>query len=453
MRRAAATSRIDDLVRPRRWLNAAFFVLVAVMVLHQAEHVAQVVQKDAIGAACPRDCRGFLGFAFDLEWVHFAYNVGTFLALGALYAAYRLWERPWRQASPIGWALLTGGIAVQGYHAVEHASKLEQWFASGRHSPTPGVLGQLLPPADGRNFSLVELHFLFNTSVFMCTVAGYVSFRFHRHIWPREPFRTVVPAVGLGGALVATVGIAWAAQPPTVRLSAGVHKGPLVLDRAQKLIGEPSAVVQGGIRIRANDVTVRDVRVVGGEYGVSVENARRVLLDRVTISGAELDGINTRRASVFIRDCAIGSLRSRYAQGIDISFSFDLEPSIVEECRVDGGYEGIVTHFARAHVRDNIVRDTTLRAITLTEMSMATAERNDVRDALGVGIFCGDYSMCTVRDNRVRGVRPDHESGEGTRMGFGILAHFGAKAKLDGNTLEAAPGGAAALSDAKLAYD
>ena len=43
------------------------------------------------------------------------------------------------------------------------------------------------------------------------------------------------------------LGVALAMQPPTVRLSAGVHEGPLVLDRAQHLVGEPGAVVRGGI--------------------------------------------------------------------------------------------------------------------------------------------------------------------------------------------------------------
>ena len=37
--------------------------------------------------------------------------------------------------------------------------------------------------------------------------------------------------------LLAVVGTAWAVEPPTVRLAAGIHQGPLVLDHAQTVIG------------------------------------------------------------------------------------------------------------------------------------------------------------------------------------------------------------------------
>ena len=52
-------------------------------------------------------------------------------------------------------------------------------------------------------------------------------------------------------------------------------------------------------------------------------------------------------------------------------------------------------------------------------------EDNLVEDALGVGIFCGDYSHCTIEDNPVAGTRPD-PSGNPTRAGFGVVAHYGA---------------------------
>ena len=111
-----------------------------------------------------------------------------------------------------------------------------------------------------------------------------------------------------------------------MRLPAGIHQGPLVLDYSQRLVGEPGAVVRGGIVVTADDVTVRDVTVVGGEHGIEVDGAERVLLERVHVLGAMLDGINVRRSSVTIRDCAVASHSGPYAQGIDISFGFDLAP-------------------------------------------------------------------------------------------------------------------------------
>ncbi len=247
-------------------------------------------------------------------------------------------------------------------------------------------------------------------------------------------------------------GVAWGTRPPTVHLSAGVHRGPLVLDEAQTLVGRPGAIVQGGIVITADDVTVRDVTVMDGELGIEVLDAEDVLLERVTVAGAELDGINVRRSSVVIRDCVISRLRSEYAQGIDISFGFDLAPSVVEGCTVLGGMEGIVSHFAHVDLRDNRVVGTMLRGITVTEMSMGVVHGNSVADALGVGIFCGDFSVCEIDGNAVVGTRADSRSGDKTRAGHPIVSHFGAKAMLEANELSENAAGVAAYIDATIEH-
>jgi nitrous oxidase accessory protein NosD len=170
------------------------------------------------------------------------------------------------------------------------------------------------------------------------------------------------------------------------------------------------------------------------------------------VRGARQDGIHVRRSQVMIRDCSISHPGSRFAQGIDISFGFDLAPSLVERCTVTGGLEGIVTHFTRATIRDNRVSNTELRAITMTEMSMGTIEDNQVADALGVGIFCGDYSHCKIEDNAVTGVTPDHDSGDRSRTGVAIQSHFGAEAELEGNEISSSPGGVAASPDATIEH-
>lgn len=260
-------------------------------------------------------------------------------------------------------------------------------------------------------------------------------------------------AVGASTVLVVLAGgggIAWSLQPPTVRLEAGVHQGPLVLDRAQKLVGEPGAIVRGGIVITADDVTVRDVTVLAEENGIEIDDAKNVLLDGVEVSGATLDGINVRRSSVTIRDCLVHSPRDEWAQGIDISFSIHRSPSLVEGCLIVGGLEGIVSHSAMVEFRENRVRDTTLRGIAITEMSMGSARDNDVRDALGVGMYCGDYSHCLFERNVVSGTRPDLESSNGTRMGYGILATFGAQATLHENELTENHRRTRAFADARI---
>lgn len=412
-------------------LAVAFSAVLAVMIGHQAEHVAQILQKNALDASCPTDCRGLLGFVFDLEWVHFAYNVGIEVALLGMVALFRLWRNPW----------LVGAVVLQGYHVVEHVEKLQQWLGNGHHSPTPGILGM--------HFSLVELHFVFNTTVFLLVAAGYVSLR----AWRGIPGRAL--AAGAGLAAVALVGGGWMYEqrPPTIHLAAGVHEGPIVLDRPSRLVGSPGAVVEGGIVVRSDYVVVRDVTVRGGDNGITVEGATNVVLDGVAVEGAEMDGINVRRGSVVVRDCRIGSFASEWSMGIDISASFDLPPSLVEGCRVEGAREGLVAHFGKVRFRDNFVSASTVRAITVTEMSMGVVEENRVDGARGVGIYCGDYSMCTIVRNRVTGTYADPDSDDGTRAGYAIQSHFGAKAVLRGNQVEGDPGRIGAFADATIRYD
>jgi len=254
-------------------------------------------------------------------------------------------------------------------------------------------------------------------------------------------------------ALVASAaGVAWVTAPPTTHLEAGVHRGPLVLDRAQRLVGEPGAIVQGGIVITASNVHVRDLEVVGGEHGIEIKDAENVVIEDVVVRGAELDGISARQSEVTIRDCAIRGLRSQKAQGIDISFALDRAPSRVEDCVVEGGYEGIVAHFAHIRLEGNRVMDTRLRGITVTEMSMGVVEENTVDRALGVGIFCSDYSHCEIAENRVVGTRPDLESDNPTRMGVAIFTYYGAMAALRDNVLVDNPSDVVTLMNAEVRH-
>lgn len=411
-------------------LAVVFSAVLAVMIGHEAEHVAQMLQKNALDASCPTDCRGVLGFVFDLEWVHFAYNVGIEAALLGIVVGFRLWRNPW----------LVTAVALQGYHVFEHVEKLQQWLANGHHSPTPGLLGM--------HFSLVELHFVFNTTVFLLVVGGYVSIR----AWRGIPGRAL--AVGAGLAAVALVGGGWMYEqrPPTIRLAAGVHEGPIVLDRPQRLVGEPGAVVRGGLIVTSDYVVVRDLRIEGGRIGIAVDGATNVVLDRVQVSGAQLDGINVRRGSVAIRRCRIAT-PGGFTQGIDISFNFDLPASLVERCTVTGGREGIVAHSSHVRFRRNVVRGTGMRGISVNEMSMGMVEDNRVEDARGVGIYCGDYSHCRIVDNAILGMQPESGVENAMRYGYAIQAHFWARAKVGGNTIVRSPAGVAAFADARIVTD
>jgi hypothetical protein len=244
---------------------------------------------------------------------------------------------------------------------------------------------------------------------------------------------------GSAAAVVVSVflaagGVAYATRPPTVTLSAGVHEGPLVIDREEILVGKPGAVVRGGIVIRADGVHVKNVTVIGGENGIDVQSSRRVVLDGVRVLGSSMDGIHARFSAVEIRNCTI-TLAGPFAQGIDISYSmYDGMMSSVEGCDVSGGGEGIVTHSSMVMVMENRVHGTSLRGITMSEMSMGDVSENNVSGANGVGVYCGDHSECHIKRNVVANTRSDG-SGDRARVGVGIELNYYAVARLEDNVL------------------
>jgi parallel beta-helix repeat protein len=83
-------------------------------------------------------------------------------------------------------------------------------------------------------------------------------------------------------------------------------------------------------------------------------------------------------------------------------------------------------------------------------MSMGMIERNTVRSALGVGIYCNDRSMCDVERNTVVGTRPDDAAGDASRRGFGVLASFESEAELRANQLADNPVPSGAVTEALI---
>lgn len=249
-----------------------------------------------------------------------------------------------------------------------------------------------------------------------------------------------ITVVVLGG-----LGAAYAVLPPTVHLH-GTIQGPIVIRHAQTIVG---GVVKGGILIRADHVTLKNVTVVGGQNGIDVLDANHVMLEGVRVLGVSMDGIHVRRSSVMIDGCKIASPNGAWVQGIDISFSMDKEMSMVNGCTIVGTREGIVTHMTMVDVTNNKIGATTLRGITMGEMSMGAITHNEVLGALGVGIICLDHSECAIERNTVAGTRTD-PAGDASRAGVAIEAHYFAKAKVSKNTVLASPGGVAAFDQSTL---
>jgi hypothetical protein len=249
----------------------------------------------------------------------------------------------------------------------------------------------------------------------------------------------IVTALAVGVALAGAGATAYAELPPVVHLAAGVHAGPLVITRREVLVGAPGAVVRGGIVVRANRVTIKNVSVVGGENGITIDGYNHTTLDGVSVSGAKLDGIHVRGGSIHIRNCTIDMLGNELGQGIDVSYTMGYGMNMIEGCTVVGGMEGIATHVSDSEIAHNSISRTEMHAIAMTEMSMGMIMHNEVRGAVGVGIYCNDRSMCMVERNTVVDTKNDSAGGDDSRRGFGILASFQSEADLRGNELSANP--------------
>jgi nitrous oxidase accessory protein NosD len=306
----------------------------------------------------------------------------------------------------------------------------------------------------GLQAPLVPALALFGGAWLLAQALGHVAFPLLRWSYATDGGELgrlgAVSAAAVVATLASAGGYWWWQLPPVVHLSAGVHQGPLVIDRRETLVGERGAIVRGGIVVRANGVTVKNVTVVGGENGIVVDGMSHVRLSRVTLTGFRLDGIHVRRAAISIDGCTIDAVGNQYAQGIDISYAADKAESSVMGCTVVGGQEGIVTHYSNATLMGNTVSRTTLRAISMTEMSMGMIEDNEVHDAQGVGILCNDHSMCMIEKNTVVATRS--VPGSDWTAGWGVLVSYDSEADLKDNALAVNPRRAGAIVDSVIRF-
>ena len=229
--------------------------------------------------------------------------------------------------------------------------------------------------------------------------------------------------------------LARAAPPGTVlELAPGKHAA-FRIDRNLTVRGLPGAVVDGGIRVLADDVRLEGLSVEGGENGITVHGAEGVTIREVEVSGFSMHGIELVESSASVIDCAIHSPAGEYAQGLEVRNSNGLSRSVVRGCTIDGGREGLLTHVSRVEFLGNLVTGTTLRAIAVTEMSEGLIQGNTVEGVRGIGLFCSDVSRCEIRGNAVRDVIPEPEAGK-SHEGYAAVAWYYATMRLADNVWE-----------------
>jgi hypothetical protein len=228
--------------------------------------------------------------------------------------------------------------------------------------------------------------------------------------------------------------VASAPEGSILRLLPGEHVG-FQIDRRVTVEAMPGAVVLGTVAVTADDVTLRGLRIVGGESGISIRGASGVEVLDVSVWGADLHGIEVSAGSATITGCSIDGLLSPFAQGVEVRNANGMGHTVVQGCRVSSGQEGLVSHVARVAFRDNVIVGSTQRAIAVTEMSEGIAEGNSIRDVMGSALYCGDMSHCEFRSNQVRRVVPN-PNGTAWQQGFGAVGIYHSRMMLEGNTFE-----------------
>jgi RHS repeat-associated protein len=186
-------ARLGEILRRRGGVRVVLDSLLVVQILHWGEHLAQMIQLLVLGWP-PPSARGIVS-TFDIEKIHFIWNVLVLATLAALYA--RGLRSRWLGATLV-WATL---------HTFEHGFLLARALATGVEG-APGILsaGGWLA---GRGWNVVGLttwsragvHFAWNTvevgllALAWATTAGWLRSR-------RHPFTRVSVQRGATLALV-----------------------------------------------------------------------------------------------------------------------------------------------------------------------------------------------------------------------------------------------------------
>lgn len=252
-----------------------------------------------------------------------------------------------------------------------------------------------------------------------------------------------------------------------IRLGAGRHPGPLVLDRPLDVGGEPGAAIVGGgrgtvVTILADDVLLHDVEISGsggdpthGDAGVLVA-ADRVRIERIAVREA-LIGVDFRQADDgVLLDSEIHGWEARpLGQRGDGVRLWESNGNRVEGNRLSRVRDLVVWYSSHNVVRGNEVRESRYGT------HFMHADDNDVVGNRFVGDVVGVFVMYSrgirLHDNLVSGA--DGAAG----MGFGFKESDACEAlrnRLIGNTtglyLDQTPhrvDGLAVFSDNLLAYN
>ena len=146
-----------------RWAYRFFMASLIVQAFHFSEHIVQLHQW----VMYVPDPEGIFGHVFNFVWVHFLFNTALFVTLGG---AYWFWMRDpgiWKESQAGRW-MFHGAMGLQGYHVIEHAVQMYQYYVVGMPKP-PGIIGEVLAG--------VLAHFDINALFLILQVGAFLAFR------------------------------------------------------------------------------------------------------------------------------------------------------------------------------------------------------------------------------------------------------------------------------------
>lgn len=444
------------------WL-AVFEILVIMQLFHFAEHVSQIIELHFLDWA-PSIARGIVG-ELDIEPVHMWWN--TAILFGATLLLLRYKQNRWLWAS---WLFSI-------WHQIEHTYVYLWWFIPKGVSGHPGIFGAG-GLVDQANISIpvltdlgrADLHFWYNFFEIGLFVVAFVAQALARPRLAAAPGTTTTHtrrrALIVVGALqfALILGLALAHYSPRtlrvpenyptiqatidaapewaiVRIAPGTYAETLRITKPITLIGAG----EGKTRLVNNDdttpviaiektngVILRQLTIVGGLYGILVEESTAVQILKSQVLNAWFGGIRLSRASAEIIANEVRGTRSPFGMGIELANTASKPPSMIRDNIVaDNPHEGIILHNSGAMIENNTVTGNGLRGIAVTEMSMATVRGNTMRENADAGIFVVDSSMADILSNRISAVKPGP-----TGAADGIRAYYYAEVMLGQNTID-----------------
>jgi nitrous oxidase accessory protein len=248
-----------------------------------------------------------------------------------------------------------------------------------------------------------------------------------------DPAVAAVIPVPAGGERLRDA-IATAAPGDVLELGAGIHNGPVLIDRPLTLEGRPGAVVDAGghgrtIEVAAPHVTIHGLTVRGS--GVDHAMDAGVYLDQKAI-GARVEGntVTGNLVGIYIHGAADAMVRGNTIVGrTDLRLNergngvyvWNAPGAEVIDNDISGGRDGIFTNTSRR----NVFRGNRMHGVRFAVHYMYTND-SEVSDNLSVGNHAGYVIMfsdhLTIHGNVSRDDRD-----------YGLLFNYANDSRIDGN--------------------